>query len=226
MFDKGNAMLVWMLQPETETEDEWNEWYNLEHLAGLLQVPGFISGNRYHLASTLGIGVAPTADVPDYLAFYELFNDAVLESDAYVARRLSRVPGMRPFWTQRMLGAITQAYGGVYVPHGDTRVRDPEVLTHRIDDLAVLSFSANPDSQWIDDVVEPALSRAAGVAAFRSLTLLRGSPPIEGMRERMETPKQVVFCAVDGIGNLETLSSQLDLGGATDATLALYKRWL
>ena len=226
MFDKGNAMLVWMLQPVAETEDEWNEWYDLEHVPGLLQVPGFITGNRFRLTATAGLGGKPPAPVPDYLSYYELFNDGVLESETYVARRLSLVPGMRPRWTQRMLGAITRAYGGVYVPVGDTHFANPEIYSDRVDNLAILSFASPANSLWLDSVVGPALSAAPAVLAHRSLSLLRGSPPIEGMRERAETSRRLIFCAIDGDAGLESLGPQLHFPGGTGCTIALYERWL
>ena len=46
-YKKGTAlMMVWADVP-ADKEDEFNRWYNEEHLAELLAVPGVLGAARY-----------------------------------------------------------------------------------------------------------------------------------------------------------------------------------
>lgn len=58
-------------------EEEFNDWYNTEHLPGLSRVPGNISAKRY---------VRQTGS-PRYIACYEVVSPAVLESPEWLAVR-------------------------------------------------------------------------------------------------------------------------------------------
>jgi hypothetical protein len=74
-------------------EEEFNAWYDDEHLAERLAIPGFLSAQRW------------IADVPPghgkYLATYELDSPSVLSSAAYLARYNHQSP-----WSRRCLGTL------------------------------------------------------------------------------------------------------------------------
>jgi hypothetical protein len=60
-----------------DSEEEFNAWYDTEHLPGLARVPGTVSAKRYlRLTGT-----------PRYIACYELVSPAVMESEAWLAIR-------------------------------------------------------------------------------------------------------------------------------------------
>jgi len=83
---KGTGlMMVWTDVP-ADKEKEFNRWYNEEHLAERLRIPGFLSGARYEAVK----------GGPKHLAVYELENVAVLESDAY-----KKVRNNPTEWTKR-----------------------------------------------------------------------------------------------------------------------------
>jgi len=44
---KGSALLMVWADVPPDKEQEFNRWYNEEHLAERLAVPGFLSGARY-----------------------------------------------------------------------------------------------------------------------------------------------------------------------------------
>jgi hypothetical protein len=68
MSDAANGLLaVWMDMP-AEKEEDFNRWYNEEHLPEVLACPGFISAVRYEC----------TAGQPRFLAIYELDSEAAL----------------------------------------------------------------------------------------------------------------------------------------------------
>jgi len=41
-----------LTNPVAGKESEYNEWYNRHHIPDVLNVPGFVSGQRFHLADT------------------------------------------------------------------------------------------------------------------------------------------------------------------------------
>ncbi len=68
-----------------ELEDEFNRWYEQEHVADMLAYPGIIGVRRYRR-----IG-----DAARYLAVYEIENPSVVLSKDYAEREISD-------WTRRL----------------------------------------------------------------------------------------------------------------------------
>jgi hypothetical protein len=85
------GLLLTMTEPPPEMEEEFNAWYDTEHLAERLAVPGFRSARRWVADAARGEG--------RYLATYELDCEAVLSSAEYLARFEGATP-----WTRRCLG--------------------------------------------------------------------------------------------------------------------------
>ena len=73
---RGTAMFMVMVDVPADKEDEFNHWYNEEHLAELLSVPGVLNSARYEAIRS----------GPKHLAFYELENADVVRSEAYTSR--------------------------------------------------------------------------------------------------------------------------------------------
>ena len=71
---RGTGLLMLWTDVDSEYEDEFNRWYNEEHIKRLLQVPGFLSGARYRALK----------GGPKYLAMYELEDHNVLRSSAFL----------------------------------------------------------------------------------------------------------------------------------------------
>ena len=72
MESKKHILLIVRVDVKPEMEDEFNRWYNEEHLPGLLKVPGVLWAKR-------GIN----AGSPKYIAVYEHENMDVQRSEAY-----------------------------------------------------------------------------------------------------------------------------------------------
>jgi len=70
---KGTGLLMVWTDVPADKEDELNRWYNEEHLAERLSIPGFLSAARYEAVKS----------GPKHLAYYELESPEVLESEAY-----------------------------------------------------------------------------------------------------------------------------------------------
>ncbi len=71
---RGTGLLMVWTDIDPEFEAEFNRWYDDEHIARLLQVPGFLSAGRY----------IAVKGAPKYLAMYELEDHNVLRSAAYL----------------------------------------------------------------------------------------------------------------------------------------------
>jgi hypothetical protein len=84
------GLLLTMTEPPPLMEEEFNAWYDTEHLAERLAIEGFRSARRWVADVAPGEG--------KYLATYELDAPAVLQSPEYLARFESATP-----WTRRCL---------------------------------------------------------------------------------------------------------------------------
>jgi len=70
---KGTGLfMVWADVP-ADKEHDFNRWYNEEHLAELMAVPGVLNAARYEAVQ----------NGPKHLACYELESSAVVETDAF-----------------------------------------------------------------------------------------------------------------------------------------------
>ena len=89
----NRGLLLTLTEPPPDMEVEFNAWYDDEHLAERLAIPGFRSALRW------------VADVPPgggkYLATYELDSVEVLSSAPYLARYQNPTP-----WSRRCLGKV------------------------------------------------------------------------------------------------------------------------
>ena len=87
-FD-SKYVFVAAMDVDPEKEDLFNEIYDSEHIPNLLTVDGVVSVNRSkRVPANLiirGETVAVGADEPLYIAYYELENPDVINSDAWAA---------------------------------------------------------------------------------------------------------------------------------------------
>ncbi len=88
----AEAVLFSQMQPGAGWEDEFNEWYNHEHVPVRLALPGFLRACRYTVVQ----------GSPKYAVAYYLDGLGALETPGY--RRLKQEPGER---TTRMLASVT-----------------------------------------------------------------------------------------------------------------------
>jgi hypothetical protein len=88
---QGSTILFSEMTPDASWEDEFNDWYDHEHIPLRMAVPGFRSAQRYRAEGTR-----------NYLVVYEMDSPAVLRSPAYLA--VKNNPSDR---TRRMLSSVT-----------------------------------------------------------------------------------------------------------------------
>lgn len=85
------GLLLTITEPPAAMEEEFNAWYDTEHLAERLSIRGFRSARRWVAECAPGEG--------KYLATYELDAPAVLSSREYLSRFENQTP-----WSRRCLG--------------------------------------------------------------------------------------------------------------------------
>lgn len=88
----AEAILFSQMQPDAEWEDDFNDWYNQEHVPARMAVPGFTAACRYVAVS----------DAVRYAVAYYMESIDVMETPQY--KQLKTAPGER---TDRILAAVT-----------------------------------------------------------------------------------------------------------------------
>jgi hypothetical protein len=83
----AGGLLVASMTPDPESEAEFKDWYDNEHLPNLCAVPGVLSGRRFRATDT--------ESERRYLSLYHLRDVGVSRSDAWAAA--ANTP-----WTERM----------------------------------------------------------------------------------------------------------------------------
>ncbi len=85
--NKGSALLMVWTEVPADKEEDYNAWYNEEHIGERLAIPGFLSAARYE---------SDSPGAPKHLAMYELENIDVMNSEAYLSVRANPSE-----WTKR-----------------------------------------------------------------------------------------------------------------------------
>ena len=120
MPNKG--FLLVLMQPPPAFEDEFNAWYDTEHIPERCAVPGFETGLRFVCLD----------GTPKYLAMYDLARPEVLDSPEYI-----RVAGANSSpWTKRVTSRVR-----IYRSVG-TQVYPGDAITGRCARLSLLRFRA------------------------------------------------------------------------------------
>jgi hypothetical protein len=89
---KSKGFLLVLMQPPPAFEDEFNAWYDTEHVAERVGVPGFESGLRYVCID----------GHPRYLAMYDTESPEVFDSEGYLSVSFDRASP----WTKRVTSRV------------------------------------------------------------------------------------------------------------------------
>ncbi len=101
----SQGLLLVMADIDHTTEHEFNQWYEQEHLAERMAIPGFLRARRFTVIE----------GSPKYLALYDLESPEVLNSAAY--RHV--VGAGKSAWTKRMEPRFMNSTRNVYVSISD-----------------------------------------------------------------------------------------------------------
>jgi hypothetical protein len=165
---KGTGLLMVWVDVPSDKEREFNRWYNEEHLAERLSVPGFLSAARYEAVK----------GGPRHLACYELENAAVLQSEAY-----KRVQSRPTEWTRR---CSPEVIGTTYIRNVYTLIHPktvaPEVARSEMAPaLQIGRMDVPPEVEddfnaWYDTIYVPNYEKVPGVIRGRRYRAVTGAP--------------------------------------------------
>lgn len=101
------GMLMAMMQPPADMEEEFQDWYDTEHIPERAAITGFLSAQRFVCIDGF----------PRYIATYDLTHHGVLTEPEYQA---VAGPNFSP-WSKRILPRV----------HGQRRVEGPQIYPGR-----------------------------------------------------------------------------------------------
>ena len=165
---KGTGLyMVWTDVP-ADKEEEFNRWYNEEHIGDLLAIPGFLDAARYVAVS----------GGPKYLACYELDAPAVLDSPAYQRHRENPTE-----WTQRMSPRIiaTNLVSNVYQQIFPAQVSQVVAQSNmaqvlQIGRMGIPTGDEDRFNEFYNTVYAPNYEKVPGCIRFRRYRATRGEP--------------------------------------------------
>lgn len=158
----AKGLLIASLDFAAAAADEFNDWYDTEHLPERMRLPGFLTGQRW-----IGVG-----DGKSSVVVYDLVDLAVLESPGY---RAIAHENLSP-WSKRVIGRcrrILRFEGEQILPGDQPSPAAAEGLllnAMNVDPAFEAEFNA-----WYDEEHIPALARVPGVLSARRFRDLRGS---------------------------------------------------
>jgi hypothetical protein len=136
----SKGILIVTTNPPADMEEEFNVWYDREHLPERLSVPGFERAQRYYLID----------GERRYLALYDVSAFDVFDSPAYLA---TSGDNNTP-WTKRMISRCN------FVRAPAAQIHPGDALTSRAPRLMMLRFA--DAAARADDIILAARSSIVG----------------------------------------------------------------
>jgi len=146
----SRGLLLAAMTPPPALEEEFNEWYDTEHVPERLRIPGFDTARRF----------VAVVGWPRYLALYDLDHPGVLGSAAYAA-----VAGANfSPWTKRIVPRMTGRYRAAA-----EQIHPGRALIGTSTRIVLLRFRGVPSVEQGALVagLREAFERAPGISALR-----------------------------------------------------------
>ena len=177
-------LMVWCDVPE-DREDEFNRWYNEEHIQEILNVPGVLNAARYEAVR----------GGPKHLAAYELESPAAVLGDGFTKRAKSK-------WSETMgpsligLNFFNPLYEMIYPDsvssamaapkrHGPGATGGPSGVGPTLPQPGHQHVAMNipPErdaewNQWYNSIFVPNFEKVPGVIRGRRFRTVRGEDPM------------------------------------------------
>ena len=164
MATKGNGIFLVYTDIDPVHDEEFNAWYDTEHLGDLLKMPGFLSAARY----------VAVKGGPKYLAVYELATADALKSPEFQHYRANPTP-----WSRRMSPVVigknfTRTLGAQIFP-GKVEIADrgwaPALQIGRMSVPASVDREWN---EWYNGEYIPGYRKVPGVIYARRYRVVEG----------------------------------------------------
>lgn len=154
-----------MMEPPEEMEEEFNEWYDTEHIPEREAVPGILSAQRF----------VANEGFPRYLALYDLESIDVLQSGSY-----RRIGGdhLSP-WTRRIIRSVQGLKRNVYeqtFPGAAKISKEANALALWAYDIDTVKESEL--NQWYDKECLSHLKKTDGFLNIRRFICVEGFPKL------------------------------------------------
>lgn len=163
---KGTALLMVWADVPADKEADFNKWYNEEHLAELLSVPGVLNAARYEAVKS----------GPKHLACYELENAQVVETSAFKDRP-------RTEWGNRVSPSIigNPVISNVYEMIRPATLTSGAASSDMAPALQIGRMSVPVDqeaqwNQWYNNVYTANYEKVPGCIRARRFKAVRGEP--------------------------------------------------
>ena len=163
---KGTALLMVWADVPADKEADFNKWYNEEHLAELLSVPGVLNAARYEAVKS----------GPKHLACYELESPDVVETSAFKDRP-------RTEWGNRVSPSIIgdPVISNVYEMIRPATLSSEAASNDMAPALQIGRMSVPADqedqwNQWYNDVYTANYEKVPGCIRARRFRAVRGEP--------------------------------------------------
>lgn len=159
------GLLLTLTEPPPAMEEEFNAWYDTEHMAERLAIPGFLSARRWRRDCAPGEG--------RYLATYELTAPEVLDTPEYLAH----VGDNLTAWSKRCLGGakVFRRWACEQIAPGN-RSPDEKAAAVFADCSDVPAAHEQEFNRWYDIEHLPLLLQVPGVLGARRFRASAGSP--------------------------------------------------
>lgn len=171
-----HGLLLTMTEPPAPMEEEFNAWYDSEHLPERLAIPGFVSARRW-------VNPQAAASSGKYLATYELDNPQVLQTADYLAHIGEHLTP----WSKRCLSrcVLFRRWACAQIAPVDARPRpDANALFLACGDVP--AEHAAEFNRWYDTEHLPLLAGAPGVLVARRFLAAEGNPRYIALYELAE----------------------------------------
>jgi len=168
----NNGFLLVTMQPPPAFEEEFNAWYDSEHIPERLAVPGILTARRYVCAD----------GHPKYLAMYDLESHAVMQSPGYMRVGYENASP----WTKRVTSRVRpwrstgdQIWPGNQLTRGGAAVLlvrfrgVPSTASREIVDIARRVFEPRPETLQLR-----VLAHETGTAGIDVMAFVEQSVPV------------------------------------------------
>lgn len=163
MARKGKAIFLVYTDIDARYEEEFNAWYNTEHLPELLEMPGFLDAARY----------VATKGGPKYLAAYELADAEAVHTKEFTERKVTP-------WSRRIspsvVGTNRARIVGQQIFPDDVETPDREMAAAlQIGRMSVPESSDSAWNAWYNGEYIPGYRKVSGVVYARRYRVLDGN---------------------------------------------------
>ena len=182
METKKYGLLLVMMEPPEEMEEEFNEWYDIEHIPEREPIPGILSARRF----------VAHEGYPRYLAVYDLESIEILQSEAY--KRVG-IDNLSP-WSRRILryvrGFRRNVYQQIFPGQAQISKKANALMLWAYD---IHEIKEKEFNQWYDTECIPHLKEIDEFIDARRFICVEGSPKLLMLHEfkDIEFPKNEAY---------------------------------